>query len=188
MPDRLWRRWLVVILLFLVGTHVAIADDGALREAFDNGQWRVESQAYWAVYSRKTEREGDKYVSVFVEYEMPVSPHFTVGLRGYPAFYFDPHKDVDAVFGVGLGASTRYYLADADYHGWYLEGAASGLYQSDYFQKNGSRFNFMLEFGGGYKFQNNWNVAIKYGHISNAHIASDNAGLNSFGLGIGYTF
>jgi hypothetical protein len=48
--------------------------------------------------------------------------------------------------------------------------------------------NFLTEVGVGYEFDNDWHVALKWRHMSNAGIASRNAGVNGLGIGIGFSF
>lgn len=177
-----------VIFLVNVGT-VASADGIDFKEIFRDGRWRVETQGFAALHSGKTDREGDKFGTFSVEYEMPVSSHFTAGLRGYPVFVYEPHRDSDdTIFGVAAGLAGRYYFKEDIYRGWCAEGGGSVLWHSRYFRENGSRVNFMLEAGLGYQFERDWHATFKFTHISNAGMNDDNAGVNALGLGLGYTF
>lgn len=177
-------------MLFFAGLgNVAAADRIDLREMFRNGRWRLEAQGYSALYSGKTDREGDKFATFSVEYEMPATRRFAFGLRAYPLFYYEPHRSsFDNVYGVAVGGTARYYLRAETYNGWFADAGCSILWHSNYFHDNSSRVNFMPEGGVGYQFRNNWHAAVKLNHISNGGMASKNAGVNALGLAIGYTF
>ncbi len=156
---------------------------------FKEGRWRLEGQAMSSLYSRKTLREGDHFNTFSIEYEMPAWKRMTLGLRAYPAFYYMPHKSSDKeVFGAAFGVTSRCYQNAEELNGWFGEIGGSLLWHSNHFSENGSKVNFYLEAGAGYQFENDWHVALKYGHISNASTNSDNAGINALGLAVGYTF
>ena len=117
------------------------------------------------------------------------SRHFTFGLRGHPLFVYEPHRSsFDTIYGVAAGVGARYYLREDTYNGWFADAGCSILWHSNYFHDNSSRVNFMPEAGVGYKFRNDWHAALKFNHISNGGMASNNAGVNALGLGVGYTF
>lgn len=181
---------LLVLMLLLAGLGpVAAAQDIDFREAFSAGRWRVETQGFAALYSGKTDRQGDKFATFSVEYEMPVSSHFCFGLRGYPLLVYLPHRRADdTLYGVAGGVAGRYYFEKDSYRGWFAEGGGGLLWHSRYFRANGSRLNFMLEAGVGYQFAQDWHVAIKFNHMSNASTHTRNAGVNALGFGVGYTF
>jgi len=181
---------LVILVMFLAGTgNVAFADRIDFKEIFRNGQWRIETQGFAALHSGKTDREGDKFATFSVEYEMPVSSHFAVGLRGYPVFVYEPHRDSDdRIFGAAAGLAARYYFKEDTYKGWFAEGGSGVLWHSRYFRDNGTRVNFMLDAGVGYQFERDWHATLKFMHFSNASMNTDNAGVNALGLGLGYTF
>lgn len=185
-----FRAPVMVSMVLLAGLcNAAAAQDVDFREAFRNGRWRLETQGFAALYSGKTDREGDKFATFSVEYEMPVSSHFSVGLRGYPLFVYLPHRTSDdTLYGVAGGVAARYYFKEEAHRGWFAEGGGSALWHSRCFRENGSRINFMLEAGLGYQFERDWHDTFKFTHISNASMHHDNAGVNALGLGVGYTF
>lgn len=153
---------------------------------FDAGHWRLELQGAGAVHSSKTDREGDYYVTASVEYESPWLRHVAFGIRAYPLFLY---PEPQPIYGAALGLVFRFYRDPSMDKGWYAEAGVAPMWHSRYFSDNSSRLNFLDELGIGYKFPHNpWHISAKYQHISNASIGSENAGVNSFSLGFGYTF
>jgi len=53
---------------------------------------------------------------------------------------------------------------------------------------NTSKFNFFIGGGLGYRFQNHWQTAVKFEHISNGGLGSRNQSLNTISLSLGYNF
>lgn len=154
----------------------------------EEGWWRLELQGVGVIHSKKTDREGDAFVTGNVEYEMPTAlDHLTVGVRAYPLFVYKAEDDM--IYGVAAGLTLRLYVDAEAREGMYAEAGVSVLWHSRHFSENSSRVNFLDELGVGYKFRESpWNVSVKYQHISNAGLGSENAGVNSFSLGVGYRF
>lgn len=154
----------------------------------DEGMWRLELQGAAALHSKKTDREGDSFLTGSVEYEMPTAiPRLTVGLRGYPLFVY---RDEDhTILGAAAGFTLRLYQHPDTKDGLYAEAGSALLWHSRHFDGNSTRVNFLSELGFGYKFPDNpWNISLKYQHISNASTGNDNAGVNAVSLGFGYRF
>ena len=60
------------------------------------------------------------------------------------------------------------------------------MWNSHYFDANSSRVNFMVGGGVGYQFaENDWHVALRFEHVSNASLGERNGGFNAFGLAVG---
>lgn len=153
------------------------------------GRWRVEGQGFVTFDTSRTEHEGDLFFTGSVEYEMPVLSRGAVGVRFYPLFLLDPHTGSrETVFGTAAGVTGRVYQKAEVRKGWFAEAGVSALWHSRYFEGNGSRINFMSEFGVGYHFENDVHLSGKYSHISNAGMKKDNAGVNGVGLAVGYSF
>ena len=150
------------------------------------GRFRLEIQAADVVHSKKEERGDDYFFSGSVEYEMPKGSRFTLGIRAYPLWYYsEPHP----IYGVAAGVVFRWYQHKDTYDGFYAEAGVAPLWHSHHFAGNSTRVNFLDELGVGYKFaESPWSVSLKYQHLSNAGLGSDNAGVNAISLGVGYTF
>ena len=153
---------------------------------FEDARWRVELNGVVGTYSGKTDRKGDFLINGYVEYECPVLNRTTFGFRFYPLFIY---SDPKAIYGGGVGMSTRVYKNAQDRTGLFGEVAGSVIFHSSEFVANTSRVNFMSEVGVGYKFAHNpWHVSMKFIHISNGGMGARNAGINGFNAGFGYTF
>jgi hypothetical protein len=169
------------------------ATDSDSKWRFRDGRWRVELQGVPALDNGKADREGDWYTSANVEYEWPMLHRWTMGLRGYPLFLFyernDTNGDNQWIYGIGAGLMLRAYQDAETRTGWFLELGASALGLTDKFEDNGSNLVFLTQAGVGYKAPTApWHSTLSVQHISNAHISSDNAGVNGVSVGLGYTF
>jgi lipid A 3-O-deacylase PagL len=154
---------------------------------FFDGHWRVELSGATDLPTGSFGNPGDALGFLSVEYEFPVMPYGTLGLRGIPLLYYG-QNGYDDVIGAGLGITARLYHLKNEYRGFFLEGEGHILFHIERFQSNASNINFLTGVGAGYKFKNNWHVVLKYEHVSNAGLASRNAGVDTFGLGIGRSF
>jgi hypothetical protein len=178
--------------LTALGTVLFILSASAPAEArpieIDEGRWRLELQGAAAVHSSKTDREGDYYVTGSAEYEMPTRlDGLNFGLRMYPLFAY--RAEEDDIYGVAAGITFRFYQNADTRDGLYAEAGTGPVWLSHHLEGNSTRVNFLNELGVGYKFPDNpWSVSLKYQHISNASTGNDNAGVNAFSLGVGYTF
>lgn len=173
---------------------------------FDEGNWRVELSTGLGIHSGSQDRSGDVLVTGTVEYEFPATQRTTLGLRLLPLLFYvqddnnhrdwlngddwdEPHVgDGDTVFGAGAGLSFRVYAKPQTYRGLFFEVAGVAFGHTEKFNGNDSNFNFLTGGGIGYKFKNDFHTILKYEHISNAGIGSPNRGVNTIGLGFGYSF
>ena len=154
---------------------------------FLDGHWRLELSGATDLSKGLSGNPGDALGVFSVEYEFPYMPYGTIGLRGIPLLYYG-QNGYDDVVGAGLGIGTRLYHVKNEYRGFFLEGESHVLFHIERFQSNGSNINFLSGVGLGYKFKNDWHVVLKYEHISNASLASENVGVDTIGLGIGWSF
>lgn len=159
-----------------------------LLDEFQQGRWRVELAGVDASFSNKYERDDDYFGTASVEYSWPVHRHMTLGLRAYPLFVYSQNVPAKTLWGGGIGVAGRIYKAPESYTGWYVEGGAAMVFHDELLRDNSSHANFLLELGVGYAFESNWHTGLKFHHISNGGVGSDNAGTNGIGLAVGYTF
>jgi len=178
------RRLALGIATTLILAGVSAPAAAELR--FKEGMWRVEVTGGAGLHSGTEDRTGDRQLTATVEYEIPTFEHVTLGLRLLPALLYDQDEG-DTVFGAGVGMSTRLYLKK-DYRGLYAEAEGHMFGNIGDIEANSSNINFLIGFGVGYAFKNNWHTVLKYEHISNASIGDENAGANTIGIGIGYRF
>jgi len=187
------RIWTFGVLSVFAALATTPADARGLD--FDEGRVRIEVAGACNLYSGKTDRDGDYYLTGSIEYETPVLERLTLGLRFMPAFLYHEHRDKcegassETIYGAGLGVTARVYQNKGDRDGLFGEAGAAALWHSRYFERNTSRVNFVTEIGVGYKFpERNWHVGVKFQHASNGGLASRNAGINGLALAVGYTF
>ena len=152
---------------------------------FSEGQWRLELQGANGFDSGSTDRSDDQLYGVNIEYEFPVLPRATLGLRLYPTLIYD---GPDTVWAGGGGLSFKAYQKKDEYRGFFFELNTAALYNSPEFVGNTSEVNFLSGGGVGYQFNNNWHVTAKLEHISNAGLGDRNQGINLFGLAFGVRF
>ena len=153
----------------------------------ERGRWRLELTHMRGVDIGARNREDDYCFTGSVEYEMPMSPHGTLGVRLYPAFVYH-EEDSHPIYGGALGLAGRLYAKEEGHKGLFGEVGTAVLWHSRQFEGNTADVNFLTEVGIGYLFRNDLHVAVKYRHMSNAGTARKNAGVDSLGLGVGFTF
>ncbi|MBI5091688.1 MAG: acyloxyacyl hydrolase [Candidatus Hydrogenedentes bacterium] len=177
-----------VSAVVLVTTVAAVAvsahaDDGES----SSGRWRLELQGMKAFTEDHSDRNGPAYYAASAEYEWPMLKRCTLGLRLYPLFVYPGHDSTN--YGAGAGVAGRIYQNADVRDGLFVEGGVSALVTGQEFERDNSKLNFLSELGVGYQFpRNNWHIAVKLEHISNAGLGPDNRGINAVGLGLGYTF
>ena len=154
---------------------------------FFDGHWRAELSGATDFPLGPTGNTGDILTFLSIEYEFPITPYGTFGLRGVPLLYYG-QRGQDNVIGMGLGITARFYHVKNEYRGFFLEGEGHLLVHAERFERNDSSVNFLTGLGAGYKFKNDWHVVLKYEHISNAGLSGENAGTDTFGLGVGRSF
>lgn len=165
----------------------------ALDLHWDEGRWKIELSGYGGVYSGKTDRSDDAYITGTVDYEFPAFEQVSLTLRLRPLFvYFqeaDDGDDSDTIWGTGVSLAARIYQDQEALEGWFGELGCGVIWHSNYFEKNSSRVNFAPEAAVGYQFRNSgWSVALRAQHLSNGGMAGHNAGVNAVGLAVGYRF
>ncbi len=117
-----------------------------------------------------------------------LSPRTTLSLRILPVFGYIQEGNVEDVVGCGLGGAFRIYFKKNQEKGFYTELQEVVCLHENKFEGNSSNVNFYSAIGLGYQFCRDWDILLRFGHISNADIKKENEGVNLLGLGIGYTF
>lgn len=154
----------------------------------NNGWWNTQLTGGIGLDITTIDRENDLLVTALAEYVLPTTSRTTLGLGIVPLWY-DPYKrDQDAVWGAGAGIAGRSYSRDQVYRGWYVELHGYGIVHQNNFVANSSNFNFLIGGGLGYRFQNGWQAAVMFEHISNGGLGSDNQAINTLSPSIGYAF
>ncbi len=174
-----------VVSAFL--TTPAYADNPITR-GFAEGRWRTEVGVATGFHSGRRDRTSDMVVKGSVEYEWPVFARGTLGLKTYPLFTYLQDEPSETLWGGGFGLSARVYQHKDSLNGFYVEGGANVIFHTNHIEGNSATMDFLLEGGVGYQFQSDWHVALQVQHISNAGLSDNNAGANSVGLAVGYTF
>ncbi|HOJ32070.1 MAG TPA: acyloxyacyl hydrolase [Candidatus Hydrogenedentes bacterium] len=177
---------------FLVFFPVVLSNNTYAEGVFSRGEWRLELTGVADIHSGKADRDGDFYFTGSIEYGWPIFSRAVLGLKAYPLFLYreknDGCGDSDLIYGAGAGICARIYAKRDARTGLFAEVSISPIWHSDYLEGNGSRVNFLSEVGLGYDFDNEWHVALKWEHFSNARLNGDNAGVNGIALAVGYRF
>lgn len=168
-------------VVFLVVSPMLWADS--------SGLWRLEISGGPGVSVGNRDRGGDYLLKGTVEYEIPTTPHLSLGLRMLPFFvYGQDAPDADTVFGAGAGFGARLYSVGSEYRGLFAELNAHVIGHENRFAGNSSNLNFLTGIGVGYKCSQSWHTVLKWEHISNANLGEHNSGVDVVTLGMGYTF
>lgn len=188
--NKLFCRAVVVLACGVALSAIGPAD--AAEEPRAGARWRLEFGAYAGLHTGGADRSGDYYGMATFEYERPLSRHAAVGLRTIPVFIYSQDgraEDADWIAGIGAGVAARIYANGDTYDGLFGEVIVSALWHNHRFYENASNLNFVSEIGVGYQFTDNeWHVALKAQHISNAGLGEDNDGVNAVGIAVGFTF
>lgn len=180
--------------LIAVGLLLGLAiGAGAVDFHLDEGHWKIELSGFSGVYSGKTDRSDDTYVTGTVDYEFPAFEKMSLSLRLRPLFaYFQDENeddDSDTIWGTGVSLAARVYQDQEAMAGWFGELGAGVIWHSRYFKENTSRVNFCPEVAVGYQFRESaWSIMLRAQHLSNGGMGSENAGVNAVGLAVGFRF
>ena len=179
------KRIIIVCTVFIA----AITSPAMAELQWCDGNWQLELSGSGVLDSGSSDRSGDYMARAMVEYEVPFSSHFTLGLRALPLFVYeqDEHGE-ETVWGAGAGLGLRLYSVPDEYRGWFAETGAHVLGHKHQISDNDSNINFLTGVGVGYKCKAGWHSDLRFEHISNAGLGSDNSGTNMLSLGIGYRF
>jgi len=195
-----WISGAACAVLLAMAPQAAQAESGS---RFQDGAWRAELTTSFGVHSGSQDRDGDLMFVGTLEYEIPTTPRTTLGLRLMPLLVYvqdndnpwrlrnwreRPSGDGSTVFGGGGGLSFRVYPKPEAYQGLFFEVSSVVFGHKERFNGNNSNVNFLSAGGVGYKFRNNIHAVLKYEHISNAGLGKQNRGVNTLGIGLGYTF
>lgn len=173
------------------GVAAANADEGStygVFNGFGEGRWRVEVGGAAGFDSGKRDRSDDSVITGNVEYEWPVYARCTLGLRAYPLFLYNQDDGDPTVWGGGVGVVGRIYQRKDERTGFFVEGGVAVLGHDNKIEDNSSNVNFLPQAGVGYQWKSGWHTTIQIQHLSNGSLASRNAGANSIGVAVGFTF
>lgn len=127
-------------------------------------------------------------VSSTIDIGKELSPRTTLSLRLLPVFGYIQEGNIEDIVGFGAGGALRIYFKKNQEKGFFTEIHEVVCLHENKFEGNDSNVNFYSAIGVGYQFCPNWDMLLRFGHISNADIKDNNEGINLLGLGIGYTF
>lgn len=182
-----------LLFVFLNPMVSAWAVEDATREKRDPGYWRIELCAVPDILEHGPDREGDYFYMGWGEYEFRAFRHSTLALRFSPLFYYHEEEDADGgegpIYGAALGGAYRLYWDAETLSGPYLHLGISALKHTSEFESNSTHLNFISEGGIGYQFRESpWSLSLKYTHISNAAIGSQNQGIDGIMFSLGFRF
>lgn len=182
---------LVVVTSVNLMSGCARCEDDSGWIQFDEGWWRLELSGVPEASGDPVDRDGDYYLMGSAEYEFKAFHRSTFGLRLMPLFYYyeDDGGGAGSIFGAGGGVRYRMYWDAETRSGLYLELGVSAFGHTEKFEGNSTHLNFLSEGGIGYQFRNTpWNLGVRYTHISNAALGSENKEIQGFALALGYRF
>lgn len=188
------KKFTIIILLAICNLSHAEGFLSEYYENFDQGRWKLEiSTTRLGQADQYIENKEDTQLVSNIDYEWPLDGNQTLSLRIIPMLYYYIDNDrltgresVD-IYSVGAGLAWKMY-ENPTHDGIFLDLGAAPIWNSDDFPGNSARFNFLLNVGLGYQFENGWSTAIKYYHISNANLGDRNRGVDTFALTAGYRF
>lgn len=142
--------------------------------------------------SLRVGHDGDKVdgamVTSIFDIGKELSHRTNLSLRLLPVFGYIQEGNIEDIIGFGIGGVLRVYFKKNQERGFFAEIHEVVCIHENKFIGNDSNINFYSSAGIGYQFCPNWDLLLRFGHISNADIKNANEGVNLLGLGVGYTF
>ena len=182
----LQRKIFVTFIFVLLFSHLVFSD-----EVCDKNdcklKLRFELGSSLRVGHDEDKVDGTMVTSIF-DIGKELSPRTNLSLRLLPVFGYIQEGNIEDVIGFGVGGVLRIYFKKTQDKGFFAEIHEVICVHENKFLGNDSNVNFYSSAGIGYQFCANWDLLLRFGHISNADIKNENEGVNLLGLGIGYTF
>ncbi|HOK08266.1 MAG TPA: acyloxyacyl hydrolase [Candidatus Hydrogenedens sp.] len=179
---------IILIVLFLVGISITstTSSEEIKEEQPKNLRIRLGFENMFHA-GEASDKADEIFFNPTIDIEKKVSPRTALSLRCIPAFFYIQDKNIEEVFGAGVGGTIRIYIKKEE-RGFFSEIHEVILFHKNKFEGNSSNINFYSSLGIGYQFNKEWDILFQLGHISNADLKENNKGTDLMGIGIGYTF
>ena len=155
-------------------------------------EWGKKGSKRWDVvagYAVDTEETENRLVRIGFEIEHFVENNLSLDLGIHLLDVEQTGKDA-----MGLNASVqlRWHFIDEDSWSMFVEGGAGLVRMGANVPAGGSTFNFTIQLGSGFSFDagnnNRWLVGVRWFHISNANMYTNNPTRDSVMLWTGLSF
>lgn len=144
-----------------------------------------------SVGSRVGENEGeaDGYLtSIILDFAHKISKHSEISIRTIPFFAYIQEKDLENVYGVGIGGAFKVFMRESFTKTPYIEIHEVICLHQNHFEDNDSNINFNSAISIGYQINNSWDISARFSHISNANLKDNNDSTNIISLSVGHRF
>lgn len=176
-----------ITLIFICSFSLYVFSDETCEAKNCNLKLRLEMGSSFRIAHDSNDADG-VLISSTVDIGKELSPRTTLSLRLLPVFGYIQEGNIEDIIGFGAGGALRIYFKKNQEKGFFTELHEVVCLNENKFEGNDSNINFYSAIGIGYQFCPNWDMLLRFGHISNANIKDDNEGTNLLGFGVGYTF
>lgn len=178
---------IIIIFTLIVFFCQLTFSDETCKEEPTRLKLRLELGSSMRIGHSSDETDGVLLSSIF-DVGKELSPRTTLSLRLMPFFAYIQENNVEDVAGLGVGGAFRFFFTKNQEKGFFTEIHEIVCLHEHKFEGNSSNLNFFSGIGLGYKFCPNWDMILRFGHISNANLKDDNDETNILGINVGYTF
>lgn len=181
------KIFITLIFIFFLSLYVFSDETCETQNGNSNLKLRLELGSSFRIAHDNNDADG-VLISSSVDIGKEFSPRTTLSLRLFPVFGYIQEGNIDDIIGFGVGGALRVYFKKNQEKGFFTEIQEVVCLHENKFERNDSNINFYSAIGIGYQFCPNWDMLLRFGHISNANIKDNNDGTNLLGFGVGYTF
>ena len=185
----MFMRWLVLVMVMLLGAGLAAAPGIALAQEPDAGRWNA--QLSMGGGFGWEQEESLLSTSVGVGYYFMDDMSVNVNMLGYRIWQHERYGGAENAYGLGAELIGRWEFYETEYASLFMEGGA-GLFQgSERVPGRGTQFNVILTGGVGILVPITDSMSLETGirhiHLSNASMegTDDNPGAELFNTYMG---
>ncbi|HOV34183.1 MAG TPA: acyloxyacyl hydrolase [Candidatus Hydrogenedens sp.] len=178
---------IIIIFVLIIFCCQVLFSDETCKEETNKLKLRLEFGSSMRIGHDSDETDGVLLSSIF-DIGKDLSQRTNLSLRLMPFFAYIQESNIEDVAGLGIGGAFKFFFSRNQERGFFTEIHEILCLHEHKFEGNSSNLNFFSGIGLGYKFCPNWDMVLRFGHISNANLKDDNQETNILGINVGYTF
>ena len=159
--------FITLIFVFCFSLHVFSEETCEVKNC--DLKLRLELGSSFRIAHNSNDADG-VLISSSVDIGKELSPRTTLSLRLLPVFGYIQEGNIEDIIGFGAGAALRIYFKKNQEKGFFTEIHEVVCIHENKFEENDSNINFYSAIGIGYQLCPNWDMLLRFGHISNADI------------------
>ncbi|MCX7759456.1 MAG: acyloxyacyl hydrolase [bacterium] len=182
----LQNNYFLIIIVFILSCYEIVADE-IVKDDCNKLYIRLGIENMFHV-GESMDKADESFINPVIDIGRQISNRLVLSIRYLPIFAYFQEEDKEVVFGTGAGGALRFYLNKKEKKGFFSELHEIILLHENKFENNNSNINFYSAVGIGYQFNQQWDIILRLGHISNADLKEENKGTDLLGIGCGYSF